>query len=211
MNTSIIKALNWRYAVKEFDPKKKVSDEDFSEILEAARLSPSSYGLQPWKFIVVNDPGLRKQIRAAAWDQTKVTEASKLIVLTVNKKVNAEYVDHYIAAIAKERGITAESLKGFADMIKGDIAGRSAEGVLAWSSRQVYIPLGIILETAALKNIDACPMEGFDPKKVDEILGLNRLGLGSIAMVAVGYRSDKDTAAKDKKVRFCKEEVVTEM
>jgi len=203
--------MEWRYATKKFDATKKLSKEDFSEILEAARLSPSSFGLQPWKFIVVKDPKVRQSIREAAYDQSQVTEASGLMVLAVNKKINSAYIDEYIFDIAKTRGVSPNSLKGFSDMLKNSVSGRSTENLISWSSRQVFIALGIILETAALKNIDACPMEGFDPKKVDEILGLEKLSFASLAMVAVGYRSAEDVSADYKKVRFTKEKAIMEV
>ncbi|MCX6719093.1 MAG: NAD(P)H-dependent oxidoreductase [Candidatus Taylorbacteria bacterium] len=204
-------SLEWRYATKKFDTSKKVSKEDLGEILEAARLSPSSFGLQPWKFIIVKSPEIRQQIREVAYDQSQVTEASGLIVLAVNKKIDSAYIDEYIYDIAKTRGVSPNSLKGFSDMLKNSVSGRSTENLISWSSRQVFIALGIILETAALKNIDACPMEGFDPSKVDEILGLEKLGFASLAMVAVGYRSPEDASADYKKVRFTKEKAVMEV
>jgi nitroreductase len=204
----IIKALNWRYATKAFDPAKKVSESDFETIIESMRLSASSYGLQPWKFIVVSNPEVRAKIRAAAWDQTQVTDASHLVVLTVRNDVNEAFVDKYIQSISEVRGVPVASLQGYSDMMKGALKSRTPEKVQIWASRQVYIPLGTALLTAATMKIDACPMEGFDNDKVDEILGLDRLGVWSIAILTVGYRSADDKTAEYKKVRYAKEEVV---
>jgi len=212
MATDIIKALNWRYATKQFDATKKLSESDVNTLLEAARLSPSSFGLQPWKFIVVTNPEVRKKIRAAAWDQSQVTDASHLVVFTVDKNVDDAFVDAYVADIAQTRGVSIADLKAFGDTMKGAVKARgSAETVKNWSARQVYIALGTLLTSAAVLGIDACPMEGFDNKKVDEILGLDKLGVESLAFAALGYRANEDEVKKYKKVRFLKSEVVVEI
>lgn len=210
MNTKIIDALNWRYATKVYGDKKLTSDE-LNTVLEAMRLSASSFGLQPWKFIVVSNPELRTKLRAAAWDQSAVTDASALVVLAVNKNVDDAYIDAYIAFIAKERGIPMEALSSFADMMKGSIKGKTPEEVVGWSKKQVYIALGTGLATAALLNIDATPMEGFDPAQVDEILGLHALGLGSAVFLALGFRSEADVTANYKKVRFDAKDIIINM
>lgn len=212
MQTDVIKALNWRYATKAFDAKKKLSDKDVETLVEALRLSPSSFGLQPWKFIVVTNPDVRAKIRAAAWNQPQVTEASHLVVFTVEKNVDDAFVDKYVADVAQTRGVSVVALKEYGDMMKGAIKARgSAEAVKNWSARQVYIALGTLLTSAAVLGIDACPMEGFDNKKVDEILGLNALGVESLAFAAIGYRANEDEVKKYKKVRFPKSEVVVEV
>ncbi len=212
MATDIIKALNWRYATKEFDATKKLSDKEIGTLLEAARLSPSSFGLQPWKFIVVTNPEVRKKIREAAWNQPQVTDASHLIVFTVEKDLNDASVDKFVTDIAKTRGVQVAALKEYGEMMKGAIKAKgSSDAVKAWSARQVYIALGVLLEAAAILGIDACPMEGFDNKKVDEILGLSKLGVESVAFAAVGYRANEDEVKKYKKVRFPKSEIVVEV
>lgn len=211
MQKDIISALNWRYATKSFDPLKKVSETDLNTILESMRLSASSFGLQPWKFVVVSNPALRTKIRAAAWDQAQITDASHLIVLVVRKDINAALVDTYMKSIADTRGMQVSDLKGFADMIKGSITAKGPEGAQAWAARQVYIPLGTALLSAATMGIDACPMEGFDPAQVDTILGLDKLGLQSLAFLTLGYRSAADTTAVYKKARFTKNDVVVEI
>lgn len=205
---NIINALNWRYATKSFDSSKKLSDEQLDTILESMRLSASSYGLQPWKFVVVSNPETRTALRAAAWDQTQVTDASAFIVLTVRTDVDVAYVDAYMKSIADTRGMDVTALSGFADMIKGTISRRTAEQVVEWSSRQVYIALGTALTTAAQLEVDACPMEGFDEAKFDEILGLKEMNLSSRVCLAIGFRSAEDTSASYKKVRSAKDEVV---
>jgi nitroreductase/dihydropteridine reductase len=204
----IIKALNWRYAAKKFDTARKVSDDDLNELLEAARLAPSSYGLQPWKLIVITDPELRKKLREHAWNQPQVTDASHLIILAARADVDENYVKRYVEDIAKQRKTSVEALKGYQDMMTGDVNSRSKEQILEWSKHQVYIALGFMLETAALKGIDACPMEGFDPAKFDKILELKKSNLASTVLCAIGYRAADDPAAKSAKVRFNREDIV---
>lgn len=206
-----IEALNWRYATKVFDSEKKVSAGDLDTVLESMRLSASSFGLQPWKFVVVSNKDIRAKIRAAAWNQPQVTDASHLIVLTVRNDIDEAFVDRYIKSIADVRGMDVSMLKDFSDMIKGSIKTRSPEALKAWSSRQVYIPLGTALLTAATLGIDACPMEGFDNAEVDKILGLGEMNLESLAFLTLGYRSAADKTASYKKSRFSKEEVVVEI
>ena len=208
---NIIDALKWRYATKKFDATKKLSQEQFDTVLESLHLSASSYGLQPWKFIVVTNPEIRAKIKAAAWNQTQITDASHLIVLAVQTTVDAAYVDRFVASVSKTRNVPVDALKGYADMMKGSIAGRTPESVVDWSSRQVYIALGTALTAAAVSGIDACPMEGFDPKQVDDILGLAKMGLQSRVLMPVGFRAADDDMAKAPKVRFSKEEVVIEV
>ncbi len=203
----MIKNLNWRYATKAFDTSKKISQADLDELLEALRLAPSSFGLQPWKFIVVSDPKIRSQLREAAWGQKQVTDASHLVVLCVQNTVDEAFTKKYIASMAKTRNVTQESLKGFEDYILNFMKNLPPEQIFEWSKRQVYIALGFLLFACAQKKIDACPMEGFEPDKFDKILGLEKEGLHSLAMCAIGYRNEADEYAHAKKSRFDKKEV----
>ena len=198
----ILEALEWRYATKQFDPKKKVSEKDLDELLKVLNLSPSSFGLQPWKFIVVTDQELRERLREAAWNQPQVTDASHLIVLCVRTDLNEGYIRNYIHSISRIRKVPREKLKGYEDTILGFRKALTAEQTLAWSKNQVYISLGFLLEACAMKRIDACPMEGFDPKKVDELLGLEEQSLASVVLCPIGCRSKSDSHADEKKVRF---------
>ena len=207
MTTDVINALNWRYAAKKFDTKKKVSKEDLNEIMEAVRLSPSSYGLQPWKFVVVTDPKLREKLKEASYGQPKVTDASHFIVLCARTDVDERLVGEFISSVAATRGVSRESLKDFEAMLLGFSKKLSREEAVAWAKKQVYIALGVLLEACALKRIDAGPMEGFDPVKFDEILGLKEKNLTSAVACAIGYRDKSDEYIKLKKVRFSKEDV----
>ncbi len=204
---SHLESLQWRYATKKFDPTKKLSDAQLEELMEAARLSASSYGLQPYKFVVVTDPAVRAKIREHAWDQAQVTDASHLIVLCSYRTMDHSYIDKYIAEIAKTRGMKPEDLAGFRDMMRGSVAGKDAKDLADWMKRQSYIALGFLLSAAAHMRIDACPMEGFDPTHVDVDLGLVDMNLTSATLCPVGFRASDDAAAQYKKVRFAKDEL----
>lgn len=206
--SEILNALNWRYATQVFDQNKKISEKDLNEILEALRLAPSSFGLQPWKFIVVENPELRNKIRAVAFNQPKVIEASHLIALCSKIDVTEEYIKQYIKNTAETRNISVDSLKGFEDMMMEFRKLHNNESIKEWCKKQTYISLGILLQTAALKGIDAGPMEGFNPEKVDEILNLKKEGFTTAVLCAIGYRSSEDKTASYKKVRHQKEKII---
>jgi nitroreductase / dihydropteridine reductase len=199
--------LSWRYATKKFDSSKKISKQDLTELLEVLQFSPSSCGLQPWKFVIVHDPVLRKELRPHAWDQPQVTDADTLIVFCALKSMDEKYVKRYADLIAQVRGVTRESLLGYEQMMLALIKGRSPEAISQWMHNQVYIALGIFLSECAHRKIDACPMEGFDSKEFDGILGLSQQGLESVVLCAIGYRAPDDKYARYKKVRFDKNEV----
>jgi nitroreductase len=199
MKEKILDVLNWRYATKKFSDR-KASDEDLKILIESARLAPSSFGLQPFKIFVIANKEIREKIKEAAWNQSQVTDCSHLVVFCARKDVDESYIKNYIKLISETRGISEENLKGFEDMLIGFRKARSDEFISEWCKRQSYISLGFLLETAALMKIDACPMEGFSPEKVDEILGLEEYT--SVAFCALGYRDESDENASMKKVRF---------
>ncbi len=205
----LIEQLNWRYATKQFDPHRKIDPADWAALEQALVLAPSSFGLQPWKFIVVNNPALREKLVPVSWGQHQIADASHLVVFTVKQHLNARDIDSYITRIAEVRGVSRESLADFRDMMLGGIIqGMDAAARKAWATRQVYIALGSFLNSAALLGIDACPMEGIEPDQYDEILGLDQQGLSTIVVAAAGYRLPSDPYAALKKVRFPKEEVL---
>ncbi|HTH93064.1 MAG TPA: NAD(P)H-dependent oxidoreductase [Candidatus Paceibacterota bacterium] len=189
MKNDIIQALQWRFAARAFDTSKKVSEEDLSAILESGRFAPSSFGLEPWKFLVVNNPEVRASLRAAGYDQAKITDASHLIVIAV--RTDADHLpDELVARTAAAQGKQPEDLQGLKDMASGAIARRSS-ATAAWLSAQTYIPLGVMVETASLLGVDNAPMEGFDVAKVNEILGLDAKNLSAVTMLALGYRAEE--------------------
>lgn len=208
---NILDAMKWRYSVNKFDATKILTNEQINGLLEAMVLAPSSYGLQPWKFIVVTNPEVRAKLQGAGYGQAKIVDASHLIVLAVNKNINDELTDTYIKSVAETRGMAVEDLKDYADMIKGAISRMSDVERVEWATRQAYIALGVLIASAAVEGIDVGPMEGFDTRKFDEILGLDEMGLVSKVAAAVGFRSLEDPAAQYKKVRFPANQVVIEV
>lgn len=202
-------ALEWRRATKQFDTTKTLSQEQVQSLLETTLLAPSSFGLQPWKIVVVSDPEVKAKLGEAGYGQSQFTTASHVVVFAVNTKVDDAYVDHYLADMAQVRGIAIEALDGFSQTLKGTIASRGEEGTVVWSSRQVYIALGTLIAAASLENIDASPMEGFDGDAFDKILDIK--DGHALAVVALGYRSEDDQWSQMKKVRFPYTELVKEI
>ena len=206
---SLIQQLNWRYATKQFDPHRKISPEDWATLEEALVLTPSSFGLQPWKFIVVDDPDTREKLVHASHGQLKVSNASHLVVFTIKKNLGEEEIESHLKRIAQVRGVSPELLDTFRSMMVGTLINGMNHAVRKdWATQQTFIALGNFLTSAALLGIDACPMAGFEPKKYDEILGLDQQGLSTVVIAAAGYRAEADKYAGLKKVRFPKEEVL---
>lgn len=204
----ILESLNWRYATKSYDKTRKVSSEDWKALEEAIILAPSSFGLQPYKALVINDPDLREKLKAAAYGQTPLTDASHLVVFAYKKTLTEADIEHFIERTAEVRGQTRESLADYEKVLQGS-AKRAVDGgyVETWNSRQAYIALGFLLETAALLGIDATPMEGFDAARFNEILGLT--DYSAVVVAAVGYRdAESDWLANLPKVRYRKEELI---
>jgi nitroreductase/dihydropteridine reductase len=206
--SNIIEALNWRYATKEFDPSKKISDADLNTLVESLRLSPSSFGLQPWKFVLVEDKEKREALLPKSWNQKQVVDASHLFVLCRYEKFTDEDVDRFIKDTATKRSQDIAEVEGYAKMIKGFVGGQDEATHIQWMNLQVYIALGFLMETAALMNIDACPMEGFSKPDYDEILDLPSKGLRSTVVCPVGYRADSDKYATLAKIRYDQNDVI---
>jgi nitroreductase len=203
-----IKQLNWRYATKLFDSSKKLSADQLEVVHEAFRLSPSSFGLQGWKFIRVTDPTKRLALKEAAFGQAQVSDASEFFVLTIPTNFSTANIDAFVASTAKQRNIKPEELVGFKDMLVGFLSSKTPEQIIAWLKNQVYIALGEVMAVCAIDNIDTCPMEGFNPTKFDEILDLKSKNLTSVVSLAVGFRSSTDKYASLPKVRFSQEEAI---
>lgn len=205
---TILEKLNWRYATKSYDPTKKISDEDWMVLEESLILAPSSYGLQPYKYIVVTDAEIREKLKPAAWGQSQITDASHLVVFAYKKTLTDADIEHFVERIIEVRGGSRESLADYENVMKGSAKKAVDGGYLeTWNSRQAYIALGFLLETAALLDIDATPMEGFEPEKFNEILGLT--DYSAVAVAALGYRNEEsDWLADLPKVRFPKEELI---
>ncbi|MBC75483.1 MAG: NAD(P)H-dependent oxidoreductase [Halobacteriovoraceae bacterium] len=208
MSFDIIEDLKWRYACKKFDPEKKLSEEQVDALLESLRLTASSYGLQPWKFILVKNEKLREELVAASYGQQQVKDASHLIVMCEKEEIDEAHVDAYMKDICETRGVEADSLAGFKKMLIKMIVQQPAEKRLVWAKNQIYIALGTLLTVCANLKIDSCPMEGFKPNEVDKILGLHEKDLRSVLLCPVGFRADDDVYTEKLKVRFKKDEVV---
>ncbi len=211
-NAQLLDALNWRYATKKFDASKQIPADTWAALEASLVLAPSSFGVQPWKFIVVDNPELRAKLVSFSWGQTQVVDASRLVVFALKQNVGEDHIDDYMASTAKIRGVTVESLDPFKKVIMGSFDGARAKGFLdVWQSRQVYIALGQFMASAALLGVDTCPMEGIEPAKYDEVLGLVGTGYTTLCACPAGYRSAGDKYATTPKVRFPLSEVVTHL
>jgi nitroreductase len=205
----LLKQLNWRYAVKKFDSHKKIAESDWDTLAEVLRLAPSSYGLQPWKFLLVQNQEVRKKLTPFSWKQMQVEDCSHLLVFTTLKKVSEAHVHRMIAHTERVRGMPAGALKGYADFIAADVvSGPRGQISQHWTQRQAYIAMGCLMTAAALLGVDTCPMEGIDAVKYDEILGLKDTDHATVAVVALGYRSSDDASQAHKKVRFPLDHVI---
>jgi nitroreductase len=185
-------SLAWRYATKQYDPTRKLSEEERATIKSALRLAPSSYGLEAWKFIHVTDPKLRAELKAAAYGQTPLTDAADIFILAAYKSIDTKFIEDFVAVTAKTRGLDLESLKSYQQMMIGAVTSLTPEALSAWLTAQVYIPLGSALLAAAELGVDATPMEGFDRAKFNEILGLASLNLEAKVILALGFRAADD-------------------
>lgn len=200
--------LNWRYATKQFDPNRKISASDWTTLEEALRLTPSSGGLQPWKFIVVTDPAVRAELRPASYGQPQITDASHLVVFAAKNNFGEADVDAHLRNVSKLQNVPLEALAQFRGMLVGGIVQAMDESARnAWARNQAFIALGNLLTSAALLGIDACPMEGFDRAQYDEILGLKAKGYSSAVIAPLGYRLSTDKYAAAPKVRFAREQI----
>ena len=196
-----IQNLKWRYATKKFDPTRKISAADLSILKEILQLTPSSYGLQPWKFLIIENTELREELRIHSWGQKQVTDASHLIVLCTYTDMTHEFIDAHIQNTAQIRGVDPATLEGYGNFIKKKMSELSLEQKRIWNSKQAYIALGQLMLACAEMGIDATPMEGFEPEKYNEVLNLETKGLQATLVCPIGYRSEDDPAQFNPKVR----------
>jgi nitroreductase len=206
---ALIDQLNWRYATKQFDPTKKIDPETWSVLEQTLVLAPSSFGLQPWKFLVIENPAKRQELLALSWGQKQVVDASHFLVFTVKHPLTAEDVRRFIVRTAEVRGTTVEEHAGYEKVIAGFIDKPAYPlDIREWSSRQLYLAFGGFMTAAALLGVDTCPMEGLNPAAYDKTLGLEGSGYFTVAACAAGYRHDDDKHASLPKVRYKHEEVI---
>jgi nitroreductase len=196
----LLAALNWRYATKVFDPAKKIPAETWTALEESLVLTPSSYGLQPWKFFIIQDPELREHLVSHSWRQRQVADCSHLVVMATRHTMSEVEIDANLMRIAEVRGGTPDALIGYRKMLTSTLQ----QGYMSkeWAKMQAYIALGQFILAASLLGIDTCPMEGFMPEKFDEVLGLEAQGLTTAVLCPAGYRHADDRYASLPKVRF---------
>jgi nitroreductase len=200
--------LQWRYATKRFDPQAKIPSDAWEVLEHSLVLTPSSFGLQPWKFLVVRDPETRQALARASWNQPQVTEASHFIVLTARTHLDSSDVDASLARMAEVQAMPVEKLAPLRSVIEGFIQPMAPETLAQWNARQVYIALGQFMTAAAMLGIDTCPMEGLDPSAYNTILQLDDTGYTTVVACAAGYRDPTDKAAGMPKVRFPADRVI---
>lgn len=208
MQNQILDALNWRYATKQFDPGKKIDTEKIDILLESLRLAPSSFGLQPWKFIVITNQELKNELRQHSWDQSQISDCSHLVVHCVLRNIEQSDIDNFIQFTADSSGMDPSHLDQYKQMMSAALLSRSEAEQLSWSQKQVYISQGILLEAAALLEVDACPMEGFSSLDYDRVLNLADSRYTATVLTALGYRSEEDKYAKAPKIRYPKDQVI---
>jgi nitroreductase len=206
---TLLAALNWRYATKKFDATRKLTEAEWKPLEEALVLSPSSYGMQPYKFVVVTDPELKARLQPLAYGQSQIVDCSHLVVFASRTDITAEDVDHFIARTAEVKGVDASKLEGYRGMIAGDLVAGPRHAIIAqWTARQAYIALGNLMTSAALLGIDICPMEGFSPDGFNEVLGLPAQGYTAVVLAPVGFRSPEDKHAGETKIRMERERLI---
>ena len=213
MNTlnpdTLLAQLNWRYATKKFDATRKIAPELWAALEKALILTPSSFGLQPWKFIVITDAAVKKKLVPVSWNQTQPADCSHHVVFAVRTALGEKDVDTFLDSIVAARGGTKDALKGYRDMMTGFADKAAKEGWLReWAIRQVYIALGNFMTCAAVLGVDTCPMEGLVPAEYDKILGIEGTEFATVVACAAGYRAGDDKYAQLAKVRFAPAEVV---
>jgi len=207
--TRLLASMRWRYATKAFDATRAIPGPVWRALEEALTLAPSSYGLQPWKFFVVDDPTLRTRLKAAAWNQGQISDASRLVVLAARTDLGLADVQRHLQRVSEVRGVPLAALDGYRQMLLSAVD-RPPEAVAQWAARQVYIALGTLLTAAATLGVDACPMEGFDREQFDAILDLPAQGYTAIVVAALGYRA-QDATAQMAKVRFAHADVIAHL
>ncbi|MGA8855284.1 MAG: NAD(P)H-dependent oxidoreductase [Christiangramia sp.] len=208
---SNIKALNWRYATKKFDDSRILSKDKIEVLKQAFNLTATSYGLQPLKMLIISNKKLQKSLREFSMNQQQVDSASHVLVICIEDRVDEEFITNYFKMVKHVRETPEEILKPFQNFLVDDFKTKEVKEIEAWAINQAYLALGTLLTICAAEEIDACPMEGFEPEKYDEFLNLHDKNLRSVLVLPVGYRSDDDEFSKFKKVRRPLDEVIIEI
>jgi len=203
---AVVEQLRWRYATKKFDPSRQIPPDTWSALEKSLVLTPSSYGLQPWKFFVVTNPATKAQLPAISWNQQQPKDCSHMVVFATRVNLGESDIDRYLDRVSEIRGQTVESLAGFKQVMIGSLS--DPFDVDKWAAHQVYIALGQFMACAAILAVDTCPMEGIEPDRYDEVLGIGAQGYHTVVGCAAGYRSPDDKNAEKPKVRFRPEDVI---
>lgn len=208
-NQELLKALEWRYATKVFDATKKIPADVWQTLERALVLTPTSYGLQPYQFLVIADPAKRAALLPHSWNQKQVVDCSHFVVLTARTEMTEVDISKLISRISSVRGVPTETMTPYWNMMIGDVV-HGPRGKIAheWATRQTYIALGNLMTCAAALGVDACPMEGLVPAEYDRVLNLKDSGYATVVACALGYRSANDKYAKLAKVRYETKDVV---
>ena len=209
MNT--IENLEWRYAVKKFDDQKFLLDAQIDTLKKAFNLTATSYGLQPIKLVIIKNKEIQQQLVPHSWNQQQVLQASHLLVICIDTKLDESDVEKYFERVQEIRNTPDEIINSFRDYLKSTIASKSVGDLLSWGKNQAYLALGNLLTVCANEKIDSCPMEGFIPEKYDELLNLQEKNLTSVLVLPVGFRAEDDIMNNQKKVRKNIEEIVLEI
>lgn len=202
----LLDQLNWRYAVKRFDPSRTLDEATWQALATSLVLTPSSYGLQPWKFFVISDQATKDRLPAISWNQKQPQDCSHMVVLAARKTMDAAYVDSYMKSVVEQRNLPEGAMDGYRKILVGTI--ESMDSHLDWNARQVYIALGQLMVAAALLGVDTCPMEGIIPDAYDELLGIKDSDYTTVVGCAVGFRHPEDAQAEAKKVRFPEQAII---
>ncbi|MFO0833297.1 MAG: NAD(P)H-dependent oxidoreductase [Phycisphaerales bacterium] len=210
---ALLEQLRWRYAVKKFDPARSVPEKTWAAIEQATILAPSSFGLQPFRMVVITDPAVKAKLPALSWNQGQPRDCSHMVVFAARTGVDKSDVDAYISRISKVRGVPVDhpDLTTFSATMVNTINGFTPDAANVWCSRQCYIALGFLLSACAALRVDACPMEGIQRDGFDALLGLPARGYRTTVAAAVGYRAPDDWLAPLPKVRMDAAEMVTRM
>lgn len=203
----IIEDLNWRYATKAFDKNKKVSKEDLDTIIEAFRLSPSSFWLEPWKLIIVENTETREKLLEHSWNQKQIVDASHLLVFTRVNDIKSSHMDKFLDNNSKISWASREDLKWYENMMKGYFSPMDENSLKLWSHEQINIALWFVMSVLSRLRIDSCAVWGFNPEKYDEILWLKEKWLSSVVVLPIWYRDESDKYISKPKIRFPKEQV----
>ena len=208
---NVIESLNWRYATKKFDSTKKLSQKKLEILKQAFKLTPTSYGVQTMKMVIVSDDATKSKMIPLCYGQEQVKGASHVLAICIQDDVSEKDVDDYFDDVVKIRNTPETILSKYRTELKDFVNAQSVQELENWCVNQVYIALGNLMTACAIEEIDSCPMEGFLPDKIDELLDLKKYNLKSVLLLPVGYRAKDDMFSEMKKVRKDLSETIIEL